>query len=96
MLPWQPLDHLHIMRHPRLIPSYVTAEGAVMYALSSGEFFDPTELAEAVTPQAARQALSQRQYVKALLLAMRLKDTDMLENILFSVPDEQVRQPTRI
>ena len=60
--------------------------------LSSGDFFDPTELAEAITPQAARQALSKRQYVKAMLLAMRLKDTDLLTDTLLSVPDEQVRQ----
>ena len=64
-----------------------------MYSLSGGKFFDPTELAEAITPQAARQALSQHHYVKALLLAMRLKDTQMLENILLSVPDKQVRHP---
>jgi len=67
------------------------AEGAVLYSLNTGEFFDPTDLEEAVTPEAARQALSQHQYVKALLLALRLKDTDMLRHMMLSVPDQQVR-----
>ena len=67
-------------------------EGALTYALNSGDFFDPTELAEAVTPEAARLALSQRHYVKALLLALRLKDTDLLRHVMLTIPDDQVRQ----
>ena len=63
--------------------------------LNTGEFFDPTDLEEAVTPEAARQALSQHQYVKALLLALRLKDTDMLRHMMLLVPDQQVR-PSRL
>ena len=62
-----------------------------MYSLKSGEIFDPTELEEAVTPEAARQALSQHHYATALLLALRLKDTDMLRHMMLSVPDQQVR-----
>ena len=62
------------------------------YSLHSGEIFDPTELAEAVTPEAARQALSQGHHAKALLLALRLKDTDMMQHMVLSIPADQVRE----
>ena len=63
----------------------------MVYSLHTGDFFDPTELEEAVTPEAARQALARQHYVKALLLALRLKDTDMMRHMMLSVPDKQVR-----
>jgi len=97
---WQQRLRKHSCSNGASLPCCVTlaraavhcsAEGAVLYSLNTGDFFDPTDLEEAVTPEAARQALSQHQYVKALLLTLRLKDTDMLRHMMLSVPDQEVR-----
>lgn len=70
------------------------AEGALLYSLDDGSVFDPTDLAEDVTVEAAHRALQHSMYLKALLLALRLKEAELLEHVLLSTPEDQVRSPT--
>ena len=62
----------------------------MLYSLDDGSIFDPTDLAEDVTIEAARRALQHRMYLKALLLALRLKEPELLEHVLLSTPGDQV------
>lgn len=57
--------------------------------------FDPTDLAEDVTVEAARRALHHGMYLKALLLALRLKEAELLEHVLLSTPGKQVGSARR-
>jgi periodic tryptophan protein 2 len=67
-----------------------TTEGLLLYALDAGLNFDPTDLTEALTPQAFHAALAGRAYVRALLIALRLGDPVLLKHGLMSVPPQQV------
>lgn len=45
--------------------------------------------------EAARRALEHRMYLKALLLALRLKEAELLEHVLLSTPKDQVASAWR-
>jgi periodic tryptophan protein 2 len=62
----------------------------LLYALDAGLNFDPTDLTEALTPQAFHAAVAARAYVRALLIALRLGDPVLLKHGLMSVPPQQV------
>lgn len=67
-----------------------TTEGLLLYSLDQGLVFDPTDLAEDVTVAATRKALAQGAFLKALLIALRLKDPEVLRHVIMSVPPAQV------
>lgn len=67
-----------------------TTEGLLLYSLDQGLVFDPTDLAEDITPAATRKALASGAFLKALLIALRLKDPDVLRHVIMSVPPAQV------
>ena len=67
-----------------------TTEGLLLYGLDQGLVFDPTDLAEDITPGAARKALASGAFLKALLIALRLKEPDVLRHVIMSVPPAQV------
>ena len=68
-----------------------TTEGLLLYSLDQGLVFDPTDLTEDITPAAAFKALSNRAFVRALLIALRLKDPDVVRHVIMSTPPNQVR-----
>jgi hypothetical protein len=55
-----------------------------------GLVFDPTDLAEDITPQAAHAALGARAYLRALLISLRLKDADLIRHVVLSTPAPEV------
>ncbi|KAL3138072.1 hypothetical protein ABBQ38_005303 [Trebouxia sp. C0009 RCD-2024] len=67
-----------------------TTEGLLLYSLDQGLVFDPTHLTEDITPAAAYKALGNRAFVRALLIALRLKDPDVLRHVIMSTPPNQV------
>ena len=69
-----------------------TTEGLLLYSLDQGLVFDPTHLTEDITPAAAYKALGNRAFVRALLIALRLKDPDVLRHVIMSTPPNQVRE----
>lgn len=67
-----------------------TTEGLLLYSLDQGLVFDPTDLTEDITPAAAHRALGNRAFLRALLIALRLKDPEVLRHVIMSTPPSQV------
>ena len=67
-----------------------TTEGLLLYSLDQGLVFDPTDLAEDITPAAAYKALATGACLKALLVALRLKDPEVVRHVIMSTPPSQV------
>lgn len=67
-----------------------TTEGVLLYSLDEGMVFDPTDLAEDVTPAAVLRALGSGAYLRALLVALRLGDPGLLRHVLLSTPPASV------
>lgn len=67
-----------------------TTEGVLMYALDETMVFDPTDLAEDITPEAMLRALGSASYLKALLIALRLRDSPLVRHALLSTPGNSV------
>ena len=72
-----------------------TTEGVLLYALDAGAAFDPTDLAEGLTPAAFDAALGARAHVRALLIALRLGDAALVKRAALSTPPAQVEAAAR-
>uniref|UniRef100_A0A4Y0BK58 Small-subunit processome Utp12 domain-containing protein n=1 Tax=Anopheles funestus TaxID=62324 RepID=A0A4Y0BK58_ANOFN len=67
--------------------SAVSTEGLLVYALHKGVVFDPYQLSTEVTPRATRNLLHKEQnYGGALLMALKLNETTLIQEVLESVP----------
>jgi periodic tryptophan protein 2 len=60
-------------------------------SLDEGTLFDPTDLAEDVTPGAVLRALAQGACLRALLCALRLRDQELATHVVLSTPPQQVK-----
>ncbi|XP_041783410.1 periodic tryptophan protein 2 homolog [Anopheles merus] len=70
----------------------VTTEGLLVYALNKGIVFDPFQLSTEVTPRATRNLLHKEQnYGGALLMALKLNETSLLQEVLESVPYRDIQ-----
>lgn len=67
-----------------------TTEGLLLYSLDESLVFDPTDLGQDVTPQAVLSASAAGQHLKALLLAVRLRDQQLLKRVLVETPPSEV------
>jgi periodic tryptophan protein 2 len=67
-----------------------TTEGVLLYSLDEGMVFDPTDLAEDVTPAAVLRALGSGAYLRALLVALRLRDPELTRHVLLATPPGSV------
>ena len=72
-----------------------TTEGVLLYRLDGGTLFDPVDLDEDMTPQAATAALHKGHYRNALLIALRLRETSLVQQCLLSTPVEQISMVLR-
>ncbi|XP_052888614.1 periodic tryptophan protein 2 homolog [Anopheles moucheti] len=67
--------------------SAVSTEGLLVYALHKGIVFDPYQLSTEVTPRATRNLLhKEHNYGGALLMALKLNETPLIQEVLESVP----------
>uniref|UniRef100_A0A9I3MHA6 Small-subunit processome Utp12 domain-containing protein n=1 Tax=Anopheles merus TaxID=30066 RepID=A0A9I3MHA6_ANOME len=70
----------------------VTTEGLLVYALNKGIVFDPFQLSTEVTPRATRNLLHKEQnYGGALLMALKLNETSLIQEVLESVPYRDIQ-----
>ena len=67
-----------------------TPEGVVVYTKGEGALFDPTDLGEDATPEAAYRCHLEGHHLKALLIALRLGDPRITSRVLEGVPPEDV------
>lgn len=63
-----------------------TTEGLLIYSLDRGIVFDPLNLSLEVTPKAARECIQQQQYSTALLMALKLNEVKLIEEIIERIP----------
>lgn len=63
-----------------------TTEGLLIYSLDTQMLFDPFELDTSVTPGQIRAALRQRDFTRAILMALRLNERKLVQEALESVP----------
>lgn len=63
-----------------------TTEGLLIYSLDTQLLFDPFQLDTSVTPARVRAALRQRDFTRALLMALRLGERPLVQEALEAVP----------
>lgn len=73
-----------------------TTEGLLIYSLDTQMLFDPFELDTSVTPGRIRAALRQRDFTRAILMAVRLNEKKLLEETLESVPWDESECQARL
>ncbi|XP_036299613.1 periodic tryptophan protein 2 homolog isoform X2 [Pipistrellus kuhlii] len=67
-----------------------TTEGLLIYSLDTQMLFDPFELDTSVTPGRIRAALRQKDFTRAILMAVRLNEKLLLQETLESVPWDEI------
>lgn len=63
-----------------------TTEGLLIYSLDRGIVFDPLNLSLEVTPKAARESLAKQEYSTAILMALKLNENKLIEEIIEQIP----------
>lgn len=69
-----------------------TTEGLLVYSLDQSVTFDPFELDVSVTPERVRQAVAEREYLTAVMLAFRLNEPALIRHAVEHVPPADGRQ----
>ncbi|XP_048350885.1 periodic tryptophan protein 2 homolog [Sphaerodactylus townsendi] len=63
-----------------------TTEGLLIYSLDSGLIFDPFDLEIDITPSNVHTVLHQKEYAKAIVMAFRLNEKRLIQEVLENVP----------
>uniref|UniRef100_A0A1B0FLN1 Small-subunit processome Utp12 domain-containing protein n=1 Tax=Glossina morsitans morsitans TaxID=37546 RepID=A0A1B0FLN1_GLOMM len=66
-------------------------EGLCIYSLDKGVVFDPFNLSLEVTPKAVKDAVKNGEYSKALIMALKLNETNLITFSLESIPFPDVQ-----
>ncbi|XP_034239927.1 periodic tryptophan protein 2 homolog [Thrips palmi] len=64
----------------------VTTEGLLVYSLDAGLVFDPFMLELGITPESTRKTLEDEDYAKALMMAVKINEQDLTQEVLESIP----------
>nr|XP_008174682.1 periodic tryptophan protein 2 homolog isoform X1 [Chrysemys picta bellii] len=67
-----------------------TTEGLLIYSLDSGLIFDPFELDIDITPSSVRKVLSQKEYTMAIVMAFRLNEKKLIQEVIETIPCNEV------
>ena len=67
-----------------------SSEGLLVYSVGEDIMFDPSDLEEATTPDAALRAMNQKKYSLALSIALRLSNQTLTEDVILRVPPAAV------
>lgn len=66
-----------------------TTEGLLIYSLDRGIVFDPLNLSMEVTTKSTRECLQKQQYSTALLMALKLNEDKLIEEIIEQIPHSE-------
>ncbi len=69
--------------------SATTTEGLLVYSLDGSMVFDPYDLDLDVTPASIRKQLRLQDWTSAIVLAFRLNENALKQEVLETVPHEQ-------
>jgi periodic tryptophan protein 2 len=72
-----------------------STEGLLIYSLDDTVSFDPFDLSMDLTPQSLRSVLSSGEYLKALIMAFRLNEKLLIQEVFESVPRGDIRLVAR-
>ncbi|XP_019866738.2 periodic tryptophan protein 2 homolog isoform X2 [Aethina tumida] len=67
-----------------------TTEGLMIYSLCSGLVFDPWDLQMGITPKAVRQAIENGDHTNGLMMAMKLNEAGLLQEVIESIPTKDI------
>ncbi|XP_022092797.1 periodic tryptophan protein 2 homolog [Acanthaster planci] len=67
-----------------------TTEGLLMYSLDNTLTFDPFDLTLEITPGLVRDTLHRKEWSSALMLGFRINEAKLIQEVVESVPLEQV------
>lgn len=62
-----------------------TTEGLLIYSLDSNLVFDPFDLDIDNTPENIRKTLLEEEYSKAIMMALKLNENDIIREVLESI-----------
>lgn len=67
-----------------------TTEGLMIYSLDKGIVFDPYQISIEVTPKAARSLINKKEYSAALIMALKLNEAGLLQEIMEKIPSSDI------
>ncbi|KIM22567.1 hypothetical protein M408DRAFT_18150 [Serendipita vermifera MAFF 305830] len=68
-----------------------STEGLLLYSNEDLITFDPFELSIDLTPQAVNEAANNKEYLKALCMAMRLNDENLILRVFEAIPTSEAK-----
>lgn len=69
--------------------SAATTEGLLMFSLEAGIVFDPLNLSIEITPKMIRQHARCEDYSNALLMALKLNEPKLIEEVIEQIPTSE-------
>lgn len=72
-----------------------STEGLLIYSLDDTVMFDPFDLTIDLTPQAILNILAEGEYLKALVLAFRLNEKPIIQQVYERIPRSDIRLVAR-
>ncbi|XP_029169932.1 periodic tryptophan protein 2 homolog [Nylanderia fulva] len=71
-----------------------TTEGLLIYSLDIGLIFDPFQLELGVTPDTVKETLNEREYAKALMMALKLNEKLLTQQVIEAIPYNEIELTT--
>jgi periodic tryptophan protein 2 len=72
-----------------------SSEGLLIYSLDETVQFDPFDLSIDLTPQSVLDVLSEREYLKALIMSLRLNEKPLILKVFEAIPHNDIRLVVR-
>ncbi|XP_065337369.1 periodic tryptophan protein 2 homolog [Cloeon dipterum] len=72
-----------------------STEGLIVYSLDLGMMFDPFFLDESITPDSVKKTVRSKEWSKALMMAIKLNEKPLLQEVLESVPHQDIELTAR-
>ncbi|OAD61424.1 Periodic tryptophan protein 2 like protein, partial [Eufriesea mexicana] len=63
-----------------------TTEGLLIYSLDAGLVFDPFQLELGITPETVKKILNEKEYGKALMMALKLNEKLLIKCVIENIP----------
>lgn len=67
-----------------------TTEGLMVYSLDKGIVFDPYQMSIEVTPKATRSLVLEKEYSAALIMALKLNETNLVQEVVEKIPHKDI------
>ena len=68
-----------------------STDGLLIYSLDTSIAFDPFDLDIDITPETTLQTLKEKEYLKALVMAFRLNEAPLLQQVWKAIPAKELR-----